>query len=103
VTNTPVSLYASIYSSLYQTPVVCLRYFNVFGPRQDPKSEYAARDPQVFVTRSAVRSGSAKSSETGEQTRDFVFVEDVARRMFWLLTRRAAGVSLNIASGQRYS
>jgi len=101
VTKHACELYASIYSSLYQTPVACLRYFNVFGPRQDPKSEYAAVIPK-FVTR--MLSGRVPLIfGDGEQTRDFVFVEDVARANVLAADSSAAGVSLNIASGQRYS
>jgi len=100
-TKYAAEVYASIYSNLYQTPVVCLRYFNVFGPRQDPKSEYAAVIPK-FVTR--MLSGQVPVIYgDGEQTRDFVFVEDVARANLLAANSSVAGVSLNIASGRRYS
>ena len=56
---------------------VTLRYFNVYGPRQDPNSEYAAVVPK-FVTR-ALEGRSLLIFGDGGQTRDFVFVEDVAR------------------------
>jgi hypothetical protein len=54
---------------------VSLRYFNVFGPRQDPKSVYAAAVP-IFIDR-ALRGAAITIFGDGEQTRDFVFVGDV--------------------------
>jgi UDP-glucose 4-epimerase len=53
----------------------CLRYFNVFGPRQDPNSQYAAAVP-IFITK-ALREETLTVFGDGEQTRDFVFVRDV--------------------------
>lgn len=53
----------------------CLRYFNVFGPRQDPNSQYAAAVP-IFITK-ALRKETLTIFGDGEQTRDFVFVKDV--------------------------
>ncbi len=101
VTKYASELYASVYSRVYGLPVACLRYFNVFGPRQDPTSEYAAVIPK-FITR--ILSGRPPVIfGDGEQSRDFVYVGDVARANVLAIESAAAGVSLNIATGTRYS
>jgi UDP-glucose 4-epimerase len=94
-------IYGRIYSTLYGLPVVSLRYFNVFGPRQDPSSDYAAVIPK-FISRML---GGKRPVIYGDgcQTRDFVFVEDVARANLLAANSDTAGLALNIASGQRYS
>ena len=67
--------YCRLYHRLYGTPTVALRYFNVFGPRQDPNSDYAAVIPR-FIT--AIKAGQAPTIYgDGEQTRDFTFVANV--------------------------
>ena len=69
-------LYAFLYHRLYGLETVCLRYFNVYGPRQDPSSPYSGVI-SIFMTRAS--SGSAPVIYgDGHQTRDFVFVRDVA-------------------------
>jgi len=94
-------IYGKIFSTLYGLPVVCLRYFNVFGPRQDPTSEYAAVIPK-FITR-MLRGQRPVIFGDGGQTRDFVFVEDVARANLLAADGPATGITLNIAAAQRYS
>ena len=69
-------LYANVFSSLYGIETIGLRYFNVFGPRQDPKSAYAAAIP--IFTAKAVANEDITIFGDGEQTRDFVFVKDIA-------------------------
>ncbi len=101
VTKYSAELYASVYSRVFGLPVICLRYFNVFGPRQDPASEYAAVIPK-FITR--MLSGRAPVIfGDGEQSRDFVYVEDVARANVLAAESKAAGISLNVAGGTRCS
>ena len=68
-------MYAALFSRIYGLPTVGLRYFNVFGKRQDPDSAYAAAIP-VFV-RKALRDEPPVIFGDGEQTRDFIFIEDV--------------------------
>ncbi|HEX8996769.1 MAG TPA: SDR family oxidoreductase [Ktedonobacterales bacterium] len=94
--------FCSIYGSLYGLETVALRYFNVYGPRQDPNSEYAAVIPR-FVER--LRAGEPPIVfGDGEQTRDFVYVGDVVRANLLAATvERAAGGVFNVASGQRTS
>jgi UDP-glucose 4-epimerase len=79
-----------------------LRYFNVYGPRQDPKSEYAAVIPK-FIER--IRAGlPPRIYGDGTQTRDFVFVGDVARANLCALESAARGFRVfNVAGGQSYS
>jgi nucleoside-diphosphate-sugar epimerase len=81
---------------------VALRYFNVFGPRQDPGSEYAAVIPK-FIT--ALQRGEAPVIfGDGEQTRDFVYVGNVvAANLLALNAPKATGQVLNIAGGLRTS
>lgn len=94
--------YCRLFYSLYGLETVSLRYFNVFGPRQDPKSEYAAVIPR-FISR--MLSGQPPIIYgDGEQTRDFTFVENVVEAN--LLASRvpaAAGECFNIACGEQQS
>jgi UDP-glucose 4-epimerase len=77
----------------------CLRYFNVFGPRQDPKSQYAAAVP-IFIDR-ALKNEPITIFGDGEQTRDFIFVKDVvAANVFFATQSNETGV-FNVASGKR--
>jgi UDP-glucose 4-epimerase len=96
----PKSPYAitKMYTSEFAVPVVCLRYFNVFGPRQNPKSQYAAAVP-IFIDR-AIRNQDITIYGDGEQTRDFVFVKDVVAANV-LAARSAATGVFNIACGGR--
>lgn len=75
---------------------VCLRFFNVFGPRQPADSDYAAVIP-IFAER-GLRGEPLTIYGDGAQTRDFVYVEDVAEAIFQAATRPAEGV-LNIGTG----
>jgi len=95
--------YCRLYHRLYGLPTVALRYFNVFGPRQDPTSEYAAVVPR-FIT--AVREGRAATVYgDGEQTRDFTFVANVVQANLCACAAhpRACGEAYNIACGDRTS
>jgi nucleoside-diphosphate-sugar epimerase len=95
--------YCRLFHALYGLPTVALRYFNVFGPRQNPKSEYAAVVPR-FIT--AAKTGSdAVIYGDGEQSRDFTFVANVIEAN--LLACRAGadglGKAFNVACGERIS
>ena len=68
-------LYARVYHELFQVETVGLRYFNVFGPRQDPQSQYAAVVP-AFVTK-MLAGESPTIYGTGEQSRDFTYIDNV--------------------------
>jgi UDP-glucose 4-epimerase len=80
---------------------VALRYFNVFGPYQDPRSEYAAAVP-AFIE-NAIRNEPITIFGDGQQTRDFIYVKDVAAaNAFFALTSQATGV-FNVALGRQIS
>ncbi|MCP3978812.1 MAG: SDR family oxidoreductase [bacterium] len=95
--------YCCLYHRLYGLPTVALRYFNVFGPRQDPGSEYSAVIPRFIE---ALRAGRpATIYGDGEQTRDFTFVANVvaANLAACEAPQRALGRAFNIACGERVS
>lgn len=94
--------YCRLYAELFGLETVALRYFNVFGPRQDPKSEYAAVVPR-FAT--ACMGGERPVVYgDGEQTRDFTFVEDaVQANVLAADAAGAAGAMVNVAGGRRVS
>jgi UDP-glucose 4-epimerase len=92
--------YAQVFSELYGLETVSLRYFNVFGPRQDPGSEYAAVIPR-FISR-ILEGKPPVIFGDGEQTRDFTFVRDVVAANILAMESEAQGV-FNIACGQRTS
>lgn len=91
-------IYASVFHHMYGLETVALRYFNVFGPRQDPSSGYAAAVPK-FV--SALLDGRQPVIfGDGGQTRDFTFVENVVHaNLLALEAAGAAGRSINVATG----
>jgi UDP-glucose 4-epimerase len=78
---------------------VCLRYFNVFGPRQDPKSQYAAAVP-IFIAK-ALKNEPITIYGDGEQTRDFIYVKDIAAANAFFATESEATGVFNVARGQR--
>jgi nucleoside-diphosphate-sugar epimerase len=94
--------YCQAFCHCFGLQTVSLRYFNVFGPRQDPKSQYAAAIP-AFVT-AILRDQPPTIYGDGEQTRDFTYVDNVVHAN--LLAAGAPQVSgevLNIACGERVS
>jgi nucleoside-diphosphate-sugar epimerase len=93
--------YLTVFGRLYGMKTVSLRYFNVFGPRQDPKSDYAAVIPRFITT--LLRGEAPTIFGDGEQTRDFCFIENVVQAN--LLAGRADvnGEVVNIACGERVS
>ncbi|MCP3985810.1 MAG: SDR family oxidoreductase [bacterium] len=94
--------YCRLYTELYGLETVALRYFNVYGPRQDPESEYAAVIPR-FIHASLERRP-AQVYGDGEQTRDFIYVADVAEANLLAADSVAAvGKLVNIAGGRRIS
>jgi len=91
-------LYAQTYTRAYGLPCVALRFFNVYGPRQDPKSEYAAAIPR-FTTR-LLKGQRPIVFGDGLQTRDFVHISDVVRANLLAATSdKAPGEIVNVASG----
>ena len=94
-------LYGKVFSDIYGLPCLGLRYFNVFGPRQDPKSDYAAVIPR-FITR-MLQGEPPIIFGDGEQSRDFTFVANVVSANLKAGSSPAGGASVNIACGERYS
>jgi UDP-glucose 4-epimerase len=91
--------YAVVYARLYGLKTVSLRYFNVFGPRQDPKSEYAAVIPR-FIT--AALAGEAPIIYgDGRQSRDFTYVENVVEANLLAMKSDVSGAVMNVAVGER--
>jgi len=93
--------YARLFGQLYGLETVGLRYFNVYGPRQDPSSQYAAVIPRFI---SALLEGRAPVIYgTGEQSRDFTYVKDVveANIMAMEAPASACGAAYNIGRGDR--
>jgi len=92
--------YCQVFHEVYNLSTISLRYFNVYGPRQDPLSEYAAVIPK-FVSRS-LNEESPVIYGDGEQTRDFTFIEDVVNANILAAESKATGV-FNIAGGMQIS
>ena len=92
--------YCRVFSEVYGLKTACLRYFNVYGPRQNPHSEYAAVIPR-FVTRILAHEPPVIYGDGG-QTRDFTFVKDVVKANILAGESPAEGV-FNIACGKRVS
>ena len=91
--------YCSVFNNVFGLETISLRYFNVFGPHQDPTSQYAAAIP-AFVT-AILQDEPPTVFGDGEQSRDFTYVDNVVEAN--LLTARAehtAGEVVNIACGQ---
>ena len=95
-------LYAQVFTKIYGLETVCLRFFNVFGPRQDPSSPYSGVLARFLLA--LIDGQQPVVFGDGEQSRDFTFVENVADATLRACT--APGVSgcmMNIATGSRFS
>ncbi len=91
---------AELFARCYGLQSVGLRYFNVYGPRQDPDGPYSAVIPRFFGAR--LRGEAPRIHGDGEQSRDFTWVGDaVAANLLALVTDRAEGDAVNVASEQR--
>ena len=93
--------FCQVFGKLFPIETVCLRYFNVFGPRQDPKSKYAAVVP-AFI-QAALAGQPVTLDGGGTQSRDFTYIDNVIQANLCAL--RAPGVSaevFNVGCGQRY-
>jgi UDP-glucose 4-epimerase len=92
----------SVFSDLYGIETVGLRYFNVYGKRQDPASDYAAVIPK-FITK-ALKNEPIPIEGDGGQTRDFVYVDDVVNANLKALTGdNISGNIFNVANGEQTS
>lgn len=104
VTKKTNELYADVFSKLYDMKILGFRYFNIFGPRQDPDGPYAAVIP-LFVS-GIMNNTPVYINGDGEQTRDFTFVDNaVQANVRGMLTENDAafGQVYNIAVGERFT
>ncbi|GAB5564460.1 MAG: SDR family oxidoreductase [Winogradskyella sp.] len=103
VTKYVNELYADVFGKTYNTDVIGLRYFNVFGPKQSPNGAYAAVIP-LFMQ--ALKDNKAsKINGDGEQTRDFTFVDNAVQANVrgFFAPKEAANEVFNVACGERIS
>ena len=102
VTKLAGELYARVFATVYGLETVSLRFFNVFGPRQDPTSPYSGV-LSLFIA--ALLEGRRPTIfGYGEQSRDFTYVDNAVEAMLLACTApEAAGKVFNVATGQRYS
>lgn len=97
-------IYASVWNRLFGVETVGLRYFNVFGPRQDPKSEYAAVIPRFILW--GVENVPLQIHGDGKQSRDFTYIDNVVSANILASRAPAASVSgkaYNVGCGSRTS
>lgn len=97
-------LYAAVFAKVYNIPVMGFRYFNIFGPRQDPDGPYAAVIP-LFV-KAIMNKTPAFINGDGEQTRDFTFVENAVQvniKGMLSTNDEAKNKVYNVAIGENYS
>jgi UDP-glucose 4-epimerase len=95
-------LYSVMFSRTFGLETVSLRYFNVFGPRQHPESQYAAVIPKFILS---ARTGvPLEVHSDGKQSRDFTYIANVVHANLLAAEKpRAAGEFFNIANGKNYS
>ncbi|GAB4315872.1 MAG: SDR family oxidoreductase [Methanobacteriaceae archaeon] len=93
-------LYCSVYTQIYGLPTTSLRYFNVFGPRQDPNSHYAAVIPKFIE--SLLKNRPPIIYGDGMQTRDFIHIKHVVDANLEACQSRVSG-NFNIAGGESIS
>jgi UDP-N-acetylglucosamine 4-epimerase len=104
VTKLTNELYAKVFGSTYGMEIIGLRYFNIFGPKQDPNNPYAAVIP-IFVSKT-INKEVVFIDGDGEQSRDFTFIENaVQANVKALLTMNTEAVNqiYNIAVGEKFS
>jgi UDP-glucose 4-epimerase len=102
VTKLTGEYYCKVFSQLHGLQTVCLRYFNVFGPRQNPFSEYAAVIPKFLKL---IKTGQQPTIYgDGEQSRDFTFIENNVRaNLLACQTEGLGGLVMNIACGDSFT
>jgi nucleoside-diphosphate-sugar epimerase len=94
--------YAAVWHRLYGVETVGLRYFNVFGPRQDPASEYAAVIPRFILW--ALKGTPLEVHGDGTQSRDFTYIDNVVEaNCLAAEAPDAAGLAFNVGCGERVS
>ena len=99
ITKLDGEYYLKMYLDQYQVPTASLRYFNVFGPRQNPESAYAAAVP-IFINK-ALQNEPITIYGDGLQTRDFIYVKDVVKAN--ILASKKGDETYNVALGHSTS
>jgi nucleoside-diphosphate-sugar epimerase len=95
-------MYCRVFYEVYGLPTVSLRYFNIFGPYQDPDSQYAAVVP-IFITR-LLQGESPVVFGDGEQSRDFTYIDNaIQANLLAAKSDRADGKTINVACGAQYT
>ncbi|MBI2069060.1 MAG: SDR family oxidoreductase [Elusimicrobia bacterium] len=96
-------LYARVFAKSFGLPTISLRYFNVYGPRQDPESIYSAVIPRFMEL--AKEGRALEIHWDGRQSRDFTYIGDVVQANLLALKApvKAYGEAFNVASGKSYS
>lgn len=97
ITKLDGEFYCRMFTEERRLQTACLRYFNVFGPRQNPESQYAAAVP-IFTCR-ALAGKPITIYGDGEQTRDFIYVKDIVAANAWIASEPAATGVFNVAYG----
>jgi len=102
VSKLAAEFYCRVFHSIYGLETVALRYFNIFGPRQDPNSQYAAAIP-LFI-RAMMKGEKPTIFGDGSQSRDFTYVANAVRaNLLAARAPQASGRIFNIACGERFS
>ena len=104
VTKYANELYANVFAKTYNMEIIGMRYFNIFGPRQDPNGPYAAVIP-LFVDK-ILKGEKVNIDGDGEQTRDFTYVNNAVQaniRAMLTDNKAAFGEVYNIAVGKNFS
>ncbi|MEA3296915.1 MAG: SDR family oxidoreductase [candidate division Zixibacteria bacterium] len=102
VTKLTCEYYLRVYRELYRFPTVALRYFNIFGPHQDPQSEYAAVVPK-FIT-SLINNEAPTVFGDGEQSRDFTYIDNCVQANILAATNdKMVGDQFNVACGGQFT
>nr|MBN2278514.1 SDR family oxidoreductase [candidate division Zixibacteria bacterium] len=102
VTKLTCEKYCKVFYNLYGLETVCLRYFNIFGPRQDPNSEYAAVIPKFIFALSSGKQPVVFGD--GEQSRDFTYIDNTIQANLLAVTSKIApGNFYNVACGARFT
>ena len=99
ITKLDGEYYLKMYQDQYNVPTASLRYFNVFGPRQNPESAYAAAVP-IFINK-ALQNEPITIYGDGSQTRDFIYVKDVVKAN--VLASQIGNETYNVALGHSTS
>ncbi len=94
--------YCHVFARLYGLETVSLRYFNVFGPRQNPESKYSAVIPRFLDQ--ALKGEPLEIHGDGEQSRDFTYIDNVVQgNLLAMSTPGVSGETFNVACGTRHS